>query len=504
MQIALFLLIAIFLLLLNAFFVLAEFASVKIRPTQMGTLAAGGDKKAKRVQYIQTHLDEFLSVCQLGITFASIGLGFVGEPAFAKLIGPMINLVADGAWSDVLTHGIAVSISYVLVSFLHIVIGELVPKSIAIRATQKSVFFIVYPMFFFRYLFAVPIWFLNTTVNGILRIFNIPTKAVLDRHTEDEIRLILDQSQSSGLLSFRRLLFIENILDLGELTVRNAMRVRKQVCCLQLGASKAALSETISRTRFSRYPLISQDSDRPIGFIHIKDLLLADLKGDSTYDLESLVRPCLKALETDSLEKLLSVMQRKGNHLALVYNETGAWSGIVTLEDAVEEVIGTIEEEFSIEQTVHLSDFLTPECVFLDVEGSTIVAATRNVLRRVNPAGLPAPADELMLHVAERERLGSSYVGLGLAIPHARLANLSQSIVLVARLKEPIPVSKGEVIDLLFILLTPAGAPRIHQILLSHIAGIFESGFLKTQLDQALTPAQLCSVIVTAEQTVLA
>jgi mannitol/fructose-specific phosphotransferase system IIA component (Ntr-type) len=197
-------------------------------------------------------------------------------------------------------------------------------------------------------------------------------------------------------------------------------------------------------------------------------------------------------------------MQRKAAHMALVFAADGRWSGIITLEDAVEEVIGTIEEEYPTEPTVRLADLLSPEHTFLGVEGTTILSATRNALQRIRRSELPVPEDAIMLSIADRERLGSSYVGKRLAIPHARLSRLQSPMVIVARLKKPIPAPvAGEDINLLFILLTPADTPRIHQMLLSHIAGIFESDFLEGKLEDATTAAELHNAISTAEQVVL-
>ena len=505
MIVPIYLVLAFLLLLLNAFFVLAEFAVVKARPTQMEALAEKGNRRARLVERIQTHLDEYLSVCQVGITLASIGLGFVGEPTFAKLLEPPLRLVGVSAVGTRITsHAVAIAVAYLIVSFLHIVIGELVPKSVAIRKTEGAALLTAYPMLVFHYIFIVPIWALNSTVNGILRLMRLPPSIGKGTHTEDELRIILDQSQTSGTLSFRRLLHLENVLDMGTLTVRNAMRARRLVKVLSLSQTRAEIDRTIADNRYSRYPLLGENPERPLGYVHIKDLFLAERGGRPTEDLKSFVRPCLLFKEEDSLESRLSEMQRKACHMALVFASNGTWSGILTLEDAVEEVIGTIEEEYPTEPPIRLSDLLTPERTLLDVEGNSIVSASRNALERIRVSELPVSKEAIMLSVAERERLGSSYVGRRLAIPHARLKRLAEPMVIAARLKAPIPAPvPGEDINLLFILLTPADTPRIHQILLSHIAGIFESDYLEDRLETASSPAELHNVIVTAEQVVL-
>ncbi|MGA2975324.1 MAG: CNNM domain-containing protein [Spirochaetia bacterium] len=506
MLLSIYVLIAIVLIFLNAFFVLAEFAAVKMRPTQVEALAEAGNGRARIVERIQAHLDEFLSVCQVGITLASIGLGFVGEPAFAKLILPAVQWVGiTGVATRITAHSVAIAIAYLLVSFLHIVLGELVPKSVAIRSTEKSALLTAWPMVIFRYIFIAPIWLLNATVNGILRVFRLPPVTGHGAHSEEEIRIILDQSQSSGMLSFRRLLHMENVLDMGTLTVRNAMRARRLVRCLSTTAPRLENEKIIAEYRYSRYPVLGEDPEKPLGYVHIKDLFLADRAGKQASDLKSFVRPCLQFKEQDPLEQRLSEMQRRAAHMALVFAEEGKWTGIITLEDAVEEVIGTIEEEYPNEPTIRLADLLMPEHTLLDVEGASILAATRNALLRISVSDLPVSRDAIMLSVADRERLGSSYVGRRLAIPHARLSRLSRPMVIVARMKTPIPAPvANEDINLLFILLTPADTPRIHQILLSHIAGIFESDFLEGRLEDAATAAELHNVICTAEQVVLA
>jgi CBS domain containing-hemolysin-like protein/mannitol/fructose-specific phosphotransferase system IIA component (Ntr-type) len=506
MILAMYFLCALVLLLMNGFFVLAEFSVVKARPTLMEALALKGNRRARIVVNIQENLDEYLSVCQVGITFASIGLGFIGEPAFAQLLEPIVSRIGiKGVGTNITTHAIAIALAYIAVSYLHIVIGELIPKSIGIRRTERAVLLSAYPLIVFRYIFIAPIWVLNSSVNGILHIFRLPPVSGPGAHTEDELRIILDHSQASGMLSFRQLLHIENVFDMGALTVRNAMRVRRQVRSLTMGMSSVEFDRIIAENRFSRYPVLDTESGNPLGFIHVKDLFLAERAGLPTHSLQPYLRSALQAHESDPLEHLLSEMQRKACHMTFVYAKDGMWSGIITLEDALEEVIGTIEEEYPIEPPVRLADLISPDLTFLDIEGDSILAASRRILERIKPEKLPMSKDAIMFAVAEREKLASSYIGRHLAIPHARLSGIPSPMVIVARLKAPIPSPiQGEDISLLFLLVTPADLPRIHQILLSHIAGIFESEFLEGRLEAASSPHELYSVICTAEQVVLA
>jgi len=500
MEILIYLLVAALLILLNAFFVLAEFAAVKARPTRMDELAGKGDNRARTVQHIQTHLDSYLSVCQVGITLASIGLGFVGEPAFAGLFKPVLAWM--GVMSAAAAHGLAITCSYIVVSFLHIVIGEQIPKSVAIRRTDMAALMTAYPLRICHYVFIIPLWILNGSVNAMLRLMRLPPANRKEQHSEDEIRIILDQSQSGGMLSFRRLLYIENVLDFGVLRVRNAMRSRETVRCLSVSASREENDRIIAETLHSRYPLLGDDPEKPLGYIHVKELYIAEHAGRITANLAEYVRPCLTVRENDSLEQLLSEMQRKGKHLALVYDDAGKWTGMVAMEDVIEEILGVIEEEFPVEPAVYLSDAVTAERVLLDVEGRSIMDAVAHALALVPASEMPMPKEVVLPPIAERERIISSYVGKRIAIPHARLAGLTRPFVIIARLKDPFPSPvPGENVHLLFILLTPATMPRIHQVLLSHIAGMLESGFLEERLHSSTTSAEIFDAIRTAEQT---
>lgn len=279
-MIAVYLLIAVLLLLLNGFFVLAEFSAVKMRPSRVEELVDDGVPGAHAVKHIQTELDQYLSVCQLGITFASIGLGFVAEPALVRLIEPAVAWLgfstreSTGAWLT--AHGIAFTISYLIVSFLHILIGELVPKTAAIRLTEQASLWTAKPLIAFRYVFWFPLRVLNASSDFVLRMIGLRESGHHDVHSEDELRILLSQSQTQGVMSFRRLLFVENVFDLGDLRVRDAMRPRSQVRCLKAGVPWDENLAILQRYRFSRYPLVEDDSAEPIGVIHVKDLLLAD------------------------------------------------------------------------------------------------------------------------------------------------------------------------------------------------------------------------------------
>ena len=499
---AFYLFVALILIFLNAFFVLAEFSTVKIRPTQIDSLVATGHKGAARVRKIIDRLDDYLSVCQVGITLTSIGLGFVGEPAFAALFHPLF--AGWGQWSEPVTTALSVGTGFLLVSYLHIVVGELIPKTIAIRITERAIFWVALPITWFRWLFLVPIWLLNFSVGLILKPFGLSAPTSHSLVTDGEFRAILDQSESGGMMSFRRLLYMENVLDLGSLTVRNAMQVKAKVQVLRSGMSWQAVHTLISRFRYSRYPLVEPGSHQPLGVVHIKDLYAAYRDDPAAHSLSDLARPALEAVDHEPLETLLGRMQRTGNHMAFVRDSAGRWIGMVTLEDILEEVVGTIEEEFPVEPPVTINEFLKPEHVFLDLEGTVLDSVLERTLERLPLADLPADRSTILNRIRERERQAPSALSHHLAIPHGRVEGLARPLVVVVRPAQPIPVpGRNEPTRIIFVLVTPSESPRIHQILLSHIAGLFESDFFEDRLYEAETAAELYHLICTAEQTVL-
>lgn len=505
-MVILYLFLAALLILINGFFVLAEFAAVKMRPSRIRELMDGGVRGAAAAKHVQDHLDEYLSVCQVGITFTSIGLGFVAEPALVKLIKPVLDwtkLFTDN--SDVgffTSHGIATALGLLLASYLHTLIGELIPKSMAIRRTDRSSLLSAAPLRVVRTLFVIPLWVLNGSASVLLSLMGLGGSKHHETHSEDELRILLNQSQSTGMMTFRRLLFLENVFDLGELIVRDAMRPRSQVRCMVAGNSWEENLQIARRYRFSRYPLLDGDHANPIGSVHLKDVLFA---GENGIDLKALLRPLLTVTETALLESVLAEMQKKRIHAAIVKDAKGIWTGYLTLEDVIEEIVGTIRDEFEDEEPIHLSESLLEDRVHLHIEADSTIEAVRIALSRMKRESLPIPADQITRAVEERERLIETYLGHHLGMPHARLPGLQKAIVLVIRSEKGIPYrGTTERAHLLFVLLTPTGQPRVHQRLQAIIATLLdESEFIPERLRTARTPAEVLDILRTGEQATL-
>lgn len=483
------------LLALNGFFVLAEFAIVRVRSSRIEELSERGEPRARLVAEIQARLDDYLAVCQVGITLASVALGMVGQLASTAVQGAEPSLARTVA---------AMLVSYIIVAGSHIVLGELVPKSLAIRAADRAALACARPLRFFHRLFFLPLWVLNRLANLLVRLLGFPPYQAHEQHSVDELRIILDRSQAGGLMSFRRLLYIENIFDLGELKARDAMRPARQVRVLDLRQGWGEHLAVVRESRLSRFPVVDGDSPLPVGIVHVKDLLFALAEGREP-DLRALARPPYIAPEQAPLEQLLSDMQRRRQQVALLTDAEGRWSGLLSFEDIIEEIVGTVTDEFETELQVSVADALSAGRVVLGISAPSIIQAVRTALARVPAVELPLPSETIAQAVIERERMACTYLGHGIAMPHARLAGLERPLIVFARADAGVPVpGSGERARLFFILLTPAGQPRVHQRLQARIAEMLDnSAFVVERLNEADSAAAILEVLRTGEQAAI-
>jgi tellurite resistance protein TerC len=377
------------------------------------------------------------------------------------------------------------------------VVGEQVPKSIAIRSTEKWALLTARPLKFCHWVFWVPLKVLNGSANLTLRLLRQPPQTLDESHSERELRSILARSQSKGLMPFRRLLLIENVLDLGDLKVKDAMRSRMTARVLRTDAPWEENLKVIRESKLSRYPVLAPGKDVPIGIFHVKDLVLAD----GPPDLTKAVRPAMTTQDEAPLEGSLAEFQRRRAHLALVLDKQNAWVGIISLEDVLEEIVGKVEDEFESEPPVSLGDALTPGRVALGLEAPSIEAGIRATLERVKPGELPLPVATIAKVLVDRERNMSSYLERGIAIPHARLEGIDRPLLIVARSETGITLRNStERAHLLFILITPAHTPRVHVRLLGRLGGILEnSDFVNERLRGANSPAEVVEAIRAGE-----
>ena len=336
------------LVVLNGFFVAAEFALVKVRGSQLETLLAEGHRRARAARHVTDNLDAYLSACQLGITLASLGLGWVGEPFLAKMLQPFFGLL------NVTSPAVITSVSFLLafsaITFLHIVLGEQAPKILAIRKALPATLFVSPPLRWFYTLFKPAIWFLNAASNWVLRhVFRLePVKEGEMGPSEEELRVILHESGKSDEVSSLGRDLLVNALDLRRRVVRDIMTPRGEVVYLDVEDSFEENVQKALESRHTRFPLCRGHLDNTIGLIHIKELV--PMMRDPQPDLMRIKRELIPVPEMMPLEKLLGLFLGRHLHLAIVVDEFGGAVGMVTLENVLEEIVGDIQDEFDAEK----------------------------------------------------------------------------------------------------------------------------------------------------------
>jgi len=339
---------AVGLVILNGFFVAAEFALVKVRVSQVDKLVREGHPFAKLAHWLATRLDTSLSACQLGITMASLALGWVGEPAFAHLLSPLFKLI--GITSEQVLHGLAFVIAFSLITSLHLVIGEQVPKIFAIRRPQLILLWCAAPMMFFYVLLFPFMILLSTITSFLLRLLGIEGSSGHDApHTEEEIRLLLSESHLQGNLSGSEHRLLNAVFEFDDMICRRIMVPRNDVDVFDVSWPFAQCLELAARTKHTRYPVCDGSLDKVLGVVHLKDLIgLAEDRTD--VDLRTLLRPAHRVPEHMPISRMLRHFQATHQLLAFVVDEYGTISGVVTLENVLEEIVGPVEDEFDTEQ----------------------------------------------------------------------------------------------------------------------------------------------------------
>lgn len=339
-----------FFVFLNGFFVAAEFAIVKVRDTQLVPLINKGNRRAKVARTIVKNLDASLSATQLGITLASLGLGWFAEPIFAHLLEPV--LVAVGVDSESARHTISLVVGLSVITFLHVVVGELAPKSMAIQKPLPTTVWIALPLLWF-YRASYPfIWVLNNTALWLLRRVGIePASEAELVHSEEELRLLFSASHEHSNATVLGRDVVLNALDLRRRIARDVMRPRHEIEWLNTEAPIAECLALAERTRFSRFPLCEEDDiDRTVGVVHFKDIFALRQKALKGADFKPVARKLVYVPETCRLETLLKLLLERKVHFAIVVDEYGGTVGMVTLENVLEELVGPIQDEFDQEK----------------------------------------------------------------------------------------------------------------------------------------------------------
>ena len=339
--------IFIVLIALTGFFVATEFAMIRVRQTRIDQLVAEGRKGAVAAKQVTTHLDEYLSACQLGITVTALGIGMVGESTFEFILHPMFEAI--GISTDYI-HFFTIGGAFAIATFLHVVVGELAPKTVAIQKAEAITLLFAKPiMIFYKILFPF-IWFLNGAARVLIGLFGMkPASEHELSHTEEELRLLLSESFKSGEINKNELKYVNNVFEFDDKIAREIMVPRTDIIGFEKNASFQEVLTTIFEEQYTRYPIYEGHRDQIIGFLNIKEFLTQGMSNrisEETFSLENFTNPVINTIETTPIEQLLQKMQKERIHMAILLDEYGGTSGLVTAEDILEELVGEIRDEF--------------------------------------------------------------------------------------------------------------------------------------------------------------
>jgi CBS domain containing-hemolysin-like protein len=405
------------LVFLNGFFVASEFALVKIRMSQLEALAEEGNARAARAQTVAGDLDAYLSACQLGITLASLGLGWIGEPFLAQILQPAFALV--GISSPAIITSVSFLLAFSVITFLHIVLGEQAPKILAIRKALPATLIVSGPLRVFYLVFKPAIWFLNVSSNWVLKnvLRTEPMKEGELAHSEEELRLILDESEKSDEVSSIGRDILVNALDMRRRVVRDIMTPRGEVVYLDIEDTFDDNVKKALESRHTRFPLCRGHLDNTIGLIHIKELV--PLMRDPAPDLMKIKRELIPVPEMMSLEKLLNLFLVRHAHLAIVVDEYGGTVGMVTMENVLEELVGDIQDEFDTEKAefrkINEQEFMVDgglglyelrDLADIEVENSdvsTVGGYVTHLLGHLPKQGEQVPIEDYIVTVAQTD-----------------------------------------------------------------------------------------------------
>ena len=340
MQTAICLLLVVFFLLMNAFFVIAEFALVRVRKSQIDMAVAEKRRGAEAARDVTTHINAYLSACQLGITLASLAIGWLGEPAVSAVLeAPLL------AWGfpEATVYPICVAVGFFIVTTLHVVVGELIPKSFAIFATEKYALHTAGPLrVFYRVTYPIMVIF-NGITNGVMRLFGHDPADEHEVYTGEEIKLLIDESTESGLIDPEQNEFVDNIFDLGDKDAEGIMTPRTDVICLDLEDTLEENWDIVRQYKYTRYPVCDGSKDRIVGFVHTKDLV--DVPKEAPMS-DWKIRELPPVPEGAPIAKLLQAMQEGRTEMCVVVDEHGGTAGIVTMSDIMEQIVGRIDDEY--------------------------------------------------------------------------------------------------------------------------------------------------------------
>lgn len=346
-------LVIVCFLLANGFFVASEFALVSSRKTKILQLKEEGNKEASIACEALNDLDRYIAATQLGITIASIGLGWVGEATIARIIEPVFMFL-PGISKSLATHSISVAIAFSIITILHVVIGELMPKAIALQFPVKIALFVAKPMKLIAKIFNPMIFILNGLGFSLLKVLHIPHSNTSQFvHSTEELNMIIDASYQEGVLNETEKDLLQNVFKFSDLTAKQVMVPRTDMVCIPVDASDEEFKRISLENQYTRYPVYKDDLDHILGIVHIKDFY-SFLANNQYVDISKIIRPAMLIPETVTIDNLVLEFRKNHAQIAIVVDEFGGTSGLVTLEDVIEEIVGEVQDEFDDEEETNI------------------------------------------------------------------------------------------------------------------------------------------------------
>ncbi|WP_110926591.1 hemolysin family protein [Bacillus massiliglaciei] len=374
------------LIALTAFFVASEFAIVKVRSSRINQLIEEGHKNALAAKRVVSHLDEYLSACQLGITVTALGLGWLGEPTVEAILLPLFEKIG---LDEAVSHIISFLIAFSAVTFLHVVIGELAPKTVAIQKAEQITLLFSKPLIWFYRIMFPFIWILNGSARLLVGIFGLkPASESEEAHSEEELRIILSESFKSGEINQSEYKYVNQIFEFDERIANEIMVPRTEMTVIETGTSLLEVIETIQEEQYTRYPVIDGDKDNVVGMVNVKRLYTATITeaNVSTLTVDSFITPIIRVLETIPIHDLLLKMQKERIHMAVLTDEYGGTAGIVTVEDILEEIVGEIRDEFDQDERPQIQKVKEGQYIF---DAKTLIEDVNDTL------GIHLPEDDI-------------------------------------------------------------------------------------------------------------
>ncbi|MBH0347022.1 MULTISPECIES: hemolysin family protein [Bacillus] len=369
--------IVIVLIALTAFFVAAEFAIVKVRSSRIDYLIAEGSNRATSVKTVITNLDEYLSACQLGITVTALGIGWFGKPALKQMFDTLfLNLNISTQLADIF----AVILVFLFITFLHVVIGELAPKTFAIQKAEQVSLFVAKPLIFF-YRIAFPfIWILNGSARMITKLLGLkPPKGHDEVHSEEELRLLVSESYKNGEINQSEYKYVNKIFEFDDRIAKEIMVPRTEMHIISKEMPAEEALQKMSQEKYTRYPVVDGDKDHVIGFVNFKDIFTDFVQHNavSNKKVEQYIRPIILVIDSIPIHDLFLKMQKERTHIAILIDEYGGTSGLVTVEDILEEIVGDIQDEFDTDEQPEIQQVSETKTI---LEGKVLVSEVNTLL----------------------------------------------------------------------------------------------------------------------------